>query len=823
MKRLLLNDFEVDLSTDISLPITYAISDVKNPSSRKQSLSKQSVLEGTSKNMVFFQSLYSMTLTSENNNFLFDPTIKITAKLFDNFDLIFDGFFKIDEVVINDKKYFFKFTLFSDAISFYKDLQKIFLTDLDFSEYNHTLNTTNIRLSLDTSVVKNGVPTANFVGGIPSSFGYLYGLIDNGFPRPSHTSFPINQLIPQVYFKEVVTKMFAKINQAFTFSNDNDKVYKRLMIGGKSGFIPTVSPTEINNRKVDVSFSSSNFLGNHNSGIYHSFATRLFQTTFYFESLTGTKVENQDILDQINLGAFLSIARTGTYQFSYQLSGSFNRQIGSSLLNVQSQVFSATISFYVDFVKVSEQSIVFSGATIPSQTFIFNSFLQMGNKVSFTITFDDNIIYDINVSDPNQWVKLSLNLVQNNLVMTAKTAPAQAGDLAEINTILPKIKCSDIFDTLIKLFNCQFEIDENKVLNITPFVDFYGSTSDAEDWSDKVDYSKEISIKSANFIDGKVFTYNFLKDNDYYTDLYLKETGRDYGNKTLEINSQFNKNEVKNELPFSTSVLVQNTGQVLILPTNISVDNGVIKPHNSKPRLYVYSGLRNGNYTIDSTTYTTYPQLGNFLNVDNPTEDIHFDMPDKVYYILGSLTNNNTFVKYYSKFFNENTNKDSKLVTMFVKLTANDISNLSFSKLKNIDGSIFRLNEVKNVDTRNDVSFECELIKVIKAESNQSFTGVPIPPPPVDNTTTLRLMNDFKKLTANFLIEDGITTYIAQGTEEITATLNLKIKNQTFTIRNTSATTRVTFAGTIDGVVNPIILASTTWRVFFDGTLYFKI
>jgi len=39
-------------------------------------------------------------------------------------------------------------------------------------------------------------------------------------------------------------------------------------------------------------------------------------------------------------------------------------------------------------------------------------------------------------------------------------------------------------------------------------------------------------------------------------------------------------------------------------------------------------------------------------------------------------------------------------------------------------------------------SFECELIKVIEADSNLTYTGLPAPNPPLDTSSTSRLTEE---------------------------------------------------------------------------------
>jgi hypothetical protein len=181
--------------------------------------------------------VYSLPLTWEYNDFTFDPTKRVVAELYDDNELVFSGFFKIDETIIDNGKYSFLFTLFSEAISFYKRLQELYLSDLDFMKYKSQQNNyARMRLTHDTSViVAPNTTTPNFTAGVPDGFGYLFGLVDRGMYRLSHNEWHFMNMIPQVYFKEVIHLMFEKIGMTIDNALDNEEIYKRLMIDGVDG------------------------------------------------------------------------------------------------------------------------------------------------------------------------------------------------------------------------------------------------------------------------------------------------------------------------------------------------------------------------------------------------------------------------------------------------------------------------------------------------------------------------------------------------------------------------------------------------------------
>ena len=61
---LYINNEIVDLSEEVTIPISYSIADFKNPESRKRSVSKTIKLVGTQKNKRIFSSAYNLSLTN---------------------------------------------------------------------------------------------------------------------------------------------------------------------------------------------------------------------------------------------------------------------------------------------------------------------------------------------------------------------------------------------------------------------------------------------------------------------------------------------------------------------------------------------------------------------------------------------------------------------------------------------------------------------------------------------------------------------------------------------------------------------------------------
>jgi hypothetical protein len=92
-----------------------------------------------------------------------------------------------------------------------------------------------------------------------------------------------------------------------------------------------------------------------------------------------------------------------------------------------------------------------------------------------------------------------------------------------------------------------------------------------------------------------------------------------------------------------------------------------------------------------------------------------FDKPKQVYWVFDApltYTDNNLYNKYWSKYISEITDKDSKIVVMYMNITVADIFNLEFSKLYFINNSYYRLNKIENYNPITEQVTKCEFLKI---------------------------------------------------------------------------------------------------------------
>jgi hypothetical protein len=106
--------------------------------------------------------------------------------------------------------------------------------------------------------------------------------------------------------------------------------------------------------------------------------------------------------------------------------------------------------------------------------------------------------------------------------------------------------------------------------------------------------------------------------------------------------------------------------------------------------------------------------------------DLNFGVPREIYYRASTYTANNLFNTYYSKFINEITDKDSKIVTAYFHLTPLDILTLDFRNEFYFDNQRFRLNKIYDYNPIVNELTKCEFVKLKEANRYSGLIGLPV-------------------------------------------------------------------------------------------------
>ena len=679
-------DYKLDLLQDISTEFTYAIDDITDFGSKNTSFSKTISLSGTAINNQIFGFVFDLgnanffDNTLPNVNYNFNASKAAQCKIFIDKVQIFKGTLRILEIVVDGKTIEYQCSVFGELGGFITALGNSRLEDLDFSAYDHTYNVTNITSSW------NSITGA----------GYYYPLIDFGNVSTGtygtyKKDFQVSTFRPALFVAEYIDKIFAGTDYTYTLDLEAGdlNLFNRLIIPHNQKVLSSSSNVQLKAYPLDQTYSGTAVelylqFGTFTLGNY----TLTSSNTLFTYTGATSKVVNIDFNVNaewaIGQNATMSLKKNGTAIASYNMGSGFS----GNFFQVNFNLTGVTINTNDYF----QLHITWS---LGSQPYEFNSLSSSGFNMTTT----------------------SVEIVPINYAETIK-----------INNVIPKgIFQRDFFLSICKMFNLYVYDDkwDDKKILIKPYINFYPSVSDnAEDWTNKIDRSKPLSIKPMSELNARYFEYKYKTDNDFYNENYTKKYSEGYADRIYDTEFDFAKDTETTDIIFAPSVLFQQTGTDKIYPaiyklsnnnTKEDVMDSVIRIMQVKKVTGVASwSIMNLGTVLDSPT--AYGYAGHLDDPTTPTNDINFGAPKELSFTPASYPPTNLFNAYHSEYIAEITDKDSKLLTCSALLNTVDINNLDFSKYIWIDGVLFRLNKIEGFNPMEYNTTKISLLKVIETK-----------------------------------------------------------------------------------------------------------
>ena len=685
-----IEDNLIDLLNDISTDFTYSVDDVKDFGSKNTSFSRTISIPATARNNQIFGFAFEINMAHEHNMDLPNVNTNFTASQAAKCEVyieriqIFKGVIRILEIVTDKGITEYQCAVFGELGGFITELGNRRLEDLDFSEYNHTYNVTEIEDSWDTV---NGS-------------GYYYPLIDYGNVSSNKDDFSVSAFRPALYVKEYIEKIFEGTTYTLNCDFFNTAFFKTLIIPNNSQGIRGT-----NDRFILGTKTISQVLLNSNTPTARS-ANLSFDTTVLL-----------DVTENAGKSIFTYTDGTKTVRTIASITGVYQTDAASSI----------TATLYIAGVAV--------------QAFTQNTF-SANNPFTFTFDFTGDILNTNTVR-----IEISVPIAANTYIVTISSAninlaqiTSQIVDVAyngviSINENLPKgIFQKDFFLSICKMFNLyvfQDNINE-KQINISPYIDFYSSSvTNSLDWSQKIDTGSAMSIKPMSQLNARYYAYRYTDDIDYYNENYKKKYVQSYGDFIYDSEFDFVKDTAGTNIIFAPTVLVQPTShghldKYFSAIYKLSNYNTQEDPMDSVIRIlmakklsiahqwHIKSGVNGAGSNLASLT--TYGYAGHLNDPVTPTIDINFGVPKELEFPATTYPTNNLFNIYHKPYILEITDMESKLLTCRVYLTAVDIYNLDFSKYIWINGVLFRLNKISSYDPTSYRTTQVELLKVINTD-----------------------------------------------------------------------------------------------------------
>ena len=664
----------VDIEQQSAVALTYAIDDINQYGSRQTSFSKPLTLIGTARtNKVLGHVLteassnpYSTQQPNVNENF--NPSDVSLCELRYNGLLLAKGVFRLIGIKLQNNTYSYDGVIFGELGGFVANISNLKLEDLDFTEYNHVLNATNIVASWNTI---NG-----------SS--YYYPLIDYGTFSSGKVNYDIRTLRPALYVKEYIDKIFSNAGYTYESAFLDTALFKSLIVPHN-----TKRLTKLDNSLLDADFNGS----------------QTFSSTGFIEFDTAIG------------GNFTSTINNSLFTYNQP-----------NAVNTQQVLFIDGVAT-IDGSSAIVQVIVANTATILAEIVLGDGGgvpYNFGQTVSFDYQVQPNDELRIRfIPESRGSASVEFLVVRYNITTFPPTiVNVDEGDTVDMNYTIPKgIFQREFFSSILKMFNLYVTEDKLKDnhLIITPYVDYY-DMDNVLDWNQKIDYSKGIEYVPMGQLNGRIFEYKYKPDTDFYNEAYQKKFQQSYGDILYDTGFQFSKDRQTLEIIFSPTPLIQYSATDKIVPaiykksTGNDIDQEELTDSNirilfaKKITGVVSWDILDGVTVLSSQT--VYGYAGNLDDPETATYDLNFGAPSELYFSIDTYPSRGLFNEYWNDYIQEIADKDSKILKGYAYLKAKDITELDFSRPVFINGVKWRINKIEDYNTEDPIT-RIELLKVI--------------------------------------------------------------------------------------------------------------
>lgn len=700
------------------LPVSLnsSIADIRNPEGRDSTYSKTVVVEPTSEANEFFEFIFDVNLESNN----FNANLKTPAKYYVNEVKIFDGSLQLLKInkSYNNRVESYECSLVGRDKNLFMDIYDKYMTDIDLSSFNHVL-------SYSTAFVNPTIGTDE----------YCYPFIDYGLSGGNSYNWYFADLKPAVFEWYYIQRIFEDAGY-LTSSNYLASTYAQSII------IPDVNAGALQLEQADVD-NSEIYVGRLTTHTTNTAGVIGIPWAFTWAfTMTGFVVpfNNDSTLPFRDIGANYN---TGTFEFTTPIAAYFNHDAalnceivinppaGTTSLNGQFTVYTALqVDTGSGFTNTLVTSSVINVTAATGNTFatICNhpgAAYAAGTKFRYAVSAIGTVNF-LNGGSPILSGSSSIDfLIKSGTTWHSYIYDTRVayGSTVYMNNTRPKnVKQIDFLTSIIRAENLYFELQGDGITyKIEPRDTFFDVTGDPLDWTYKLDTSKDIEIVPMGDLDFNRVVFDFTSDEDYYNKLYYDEFKEVYGHEEIELDNQFIRNEKKIEVIFSPTPVARYGNQGIVAPRFFRKDNGVVEPMECNIRRLYFGGLKSGthnlfqqqNSTAVATYSPTYPFAGMINDPVNPTVDLGFGIPQRLYWNFGgqTYTNNNRQNARYSKFLAEISDRDSKIVTAWFNLNEKDMHLFSFRKLVFVDGTYYVVNKIMDYDPQHTRSTKVELFK----------------------------------------------------------------------------------------------------------------
>ena len=668
----------IELYDHAPVNLNYQFADVSQINKTQGSYSQTFRVPATKQNKDFFGSIDKPNVEDTSDLIISNYSVKqkIKASLSYNTIPLMNGYVQIKAVYIQKKDFAdIELIFFGDTIDLSTALREKKIADLTTTTIDHTLDYATVVFSWNLVTLSGNI---------------VYGFMDKGRnwtfaegqtpPYTSTSALYLGDYTPYVRAKWLVDRIMTEAGYTYDSVLFDSVDFSKIYLPAYNGSItPRSDDNDAETQVAGVGLASD-------------------------YEITPTPIK-LPLLDSI----------TGGYDYAnnwnnttHEWTAPYDCAVTFTLRTVD--VSLATQNRIRGEVRVDNTDIVLQTFTTETKTTTVNinagSTLSVyGGTVSISLFLEQS---DVGINS-GTWFRID-----------AVSEPVQ-GQAVDMSLNFPDIKQIDFLMGLQKMYNLVFVPDNRKPnhLIIEPYQD-YISTGTKKDWTNKIDYNKDVVITPTTDIQKNVFDWENSAGQDFINLSVQESAGRVYGRHRIEDKeNDFATGEAKVQTQFAPYIMSNIPSSSIAIHRCIDKEgNGVQDP---KARLAYYNGMDTSVGDVylynDALTIVNAGLLPNFSNYNaiSPTvanNDLNFGF-ERAFIFLNSHPVNTQYYRYWMGFVNELYSADSRLLTAYIKLTRADIQDFEFSDRIYIKDTYYRILKISNYDATTGGVVKVDFIKIL--------------------------------------------------------------------------------------------------------------
>jgi hypothetical protein len=720
----------VDLYEHEEIPLTLSVDNFKNAAEKTQSYSKDFNLPATKRNNRIFGQIFEITRTVTGPPD-FNPLVFTRAVLKQDGFILFDGALRLIDIQERNGERSYNVNLYAQTIALATILKNRTFANIDFSELEHAYNKQNIKNSFSNTAALtliNSLSTSSYAYqaslGVDKTNVLKYPFVDwtgnwaigdgAATGAAGNSGFPEFDQLEDIYrpwikIKYLIDRIFSEAGYTYDCDLFDSSDFKRLFMdfnwGGQTvpALIEDTSYTGNRLNGADISIPGTYvplqiYPAGYSSGGVTGDAASSVPPTYDSDPASA---DAWNIVETVDSTRYII-----TVWVTVTLTGGSGTRVAFCFKQFDSAgVIKGTYGHYVT------PSYTTSGPTgVFTAKIECDAILMAGDRLRVQMRRYSG-------SGTLTYGAATQKCIVSSGVITSAHLLNLRGDLNQW----------DFFKGILTMFNLVTLQDEKNSANIIikTYNDAFMTSTQGDtledrgikfDWTDKVDL-KDIKLTPLTNLKARtVFRYAEDED-DYLFNVYKNSAqGYLYGSKVFNENnlSLLEGSEEIVASPFAATINkpIMSQFEHFTVPTIYSMgSDGVAQPYDNKPRILYQVTTGYPGYDLTTFGYTFYIPEQNGYGSENSNHYLLFshlqDMPTlpgttfdynfgECQYLTpqGVTVNDNLFNEYWSRYYYELYNPDTKVMTLKVNLNAGDIARFKFTDKVLIKNREYRVNRI---------------------------------------------------------------------------------------------------------------------------------